>query len=127
MSSNVLVLQHLVQDGAYRVRALTRDPTHHRAKSLLSLGPQGHVELVQGSAMCEATMLKLFEGADGAFVNLDGSAMGEKRETYWGIRIFELAMTAKIKHCEYRVGREANEAHRMNEDLLVFLILCLRF
>lgn len=95
----------MVQDGAYRVRALTRDPTHRRAKNLLSLGPE-MVELVQGSAMCEATVSKLFEGADGAFVNLDGFALGEKRETYWGIRIFELAMTAKIKHCEYTLARD---------------------
>jgi len=41
------VVKHLVQDGAYRVRALTRDPKHHRAQALTTLGPQGHVELVK--------------------------------------------------------------------------------
>ena len=41
------VVKHLVQDGAYRVRALTRDPRHHRAQDLKKLGPEGHVELVK--------------------------------------------------------------------------------
>ena len=56
------VIQHLVQDGAYRVRVLTRDTQHPRAKALVALGPEGHVELVQGSAMQEATLQALFDG-----------------------------------------------------------------
>jgi hypothetical protein len=95
------VIKHLVQDGAYRVRVLTRDSTHHRARALLKLGPdESSVELVQGSAMNEATVERLFDGAYGAYVNLDGFAMGDRREVYWGIRIFELAMASGIKHCE---------------------------
>jgi len=50
--------------------------------------------------MNESTLRSLFAGVDGAFVNLDGFAMGERRETYWGIRIFELAQELGIKHCE---------------------------
>jgi len=43
------IVQHLVQDGAYRVRALTRDPKHRRAQELTQLGPPGHVELIKVS------------------------------------------------------------------------------
>jgi hypothetical protein len=55
---------------------------------------------MEGSAMNEDTVRRLFDGVDGAFVNLDGFAMGEKREVFWGIRIFELALTHGVKHCE---------------------------
>jgi len=51
--------------------------------------------------MNEATIRSLFKGADAAFVNLDGFAMGERRETFWGIRIFEIAQELGIKHCEW--------------------------
>ena len=47
------------------------------------------------------TVQKLFEGVYGAYVNLDGFAIGEKREVYWGMRIFELAMATGVKHCKY--------------------------
>lgn len=34
------IVQHLVRDGAYRVRVLTRDVNHPRSKQLKALGPQ---------------------------------------------------------------------------------------
>jgi hypothetical protein len=99
-AQGIPVIKHLVRDGAFRVRALTRDASHPRARGLVDLGPKGHVELMEGSAMNEDTVRRLFDGVDGAFVNLDGFAMGEKREVFWGIRIFELALTHGVKHCE---------------------------
>lgn len=38
---------------------------------------------------------------DYVFVNTDGFAIGQQAETYWGIRIFELARRAGIKHLVY--------------------------
>jgi len=50
--------------------------------------------------MKESTLRSLFQGVDAAYVNLDGFAMGERRETYWGIRIFELCQEMGVKHCK---------------------------
>ena len=40
------VIKHLLRDGAYKVKALTRNASHPRAQSLLSLGQPGQIELV---------------------------------------------------------------------------------
>lgn len=71
--------------------------------------------VVQGNAMKEDTIRSLFQGANAAFVNLDGFAMGERRETFWGARIFEIAQECGVKHCEYMYGGEGSrviERHR---------------
>jgi hypothetical protein len=39
-----------------------------------------------------------FKGVDYAFVNLNSWILGIKNETYWGIRIFELAVQSDVKH-----------------------------
>lgn len=38
-----------------------------------------------------------FRGCDGAFINIDGFNTGEKTETYWAIRTYEIAIEEGIK------------------------------
>ncbi|KAI0776595.1 NAD(P)-binding protein [Trametes elegans] len=65
----------------YTVRALTRDTKSRRAQLLASKG----VELAKGRV--------------GAWVNTDGFTVGEAKEVFAGMRIFELAKQAKtVRH-----------------------------
>ncbi|KAJ7035006.1 NAD-P-binding protein [Mycena alexandri] len=86
------------EDGApspYQVRVLTRDPSSRRAKEFASRG----IECVQGSFDNLATVAAAFEGVYGAWVNTDSFTVGEQKEIYLGIKIFEAAKRARsLKH-----------------------------
>jgi hypothetical protein len=45
-----------------------------------------------------ASVSAAMQGAYGAFVNTDGFTVGESKETFAGMRIFELAKQAGLKH-----------------------------
>ena len=49
--------------GAYRARALTRDPSSEKARALASLG----AEVVAADVDDEASLRRAFDGAHGAF------------------------------------------------------------
>jgi uncharacterized protein YbjT (DUF2867 family) len=89
------VCRGLTKDGAYSLRVLTRDATSPRAKELARLGD---VEFIEGTFASEEDLRKGFSGCFGAFVNIDGFNCGEKTETYWTIRAYELAIEAGVKH-----------------------------
>jgi hypothetical protein len=108
------------EDGTpspYAIRALTRDP---QSKYALALRERG-VEVVKGrsfmpasEAKCGTMMVRglltgdtndlasvaaALDGAYGAWVNIDGFTVGEQREIYAGMRIFELAkQTKSLRH-----------------------------
>ncbi|KAH9830307.1 NAD-P-binding protein [Rhodofomes roseus] len=87
----------LAEDGSpspYAVRVLTRDPTSHRALELASKG----VELVKGSFDDFDSVAAALKGCYGAFVNTDGFTVGQAKEVWCGIHIYELARYAKVKH-----------------------------
>ncbi|KAH7208292.1 hypothetical protein BKA60DRAFT_599361 [Fusarium oxysporum] len=88
------VCRGLTKDGAYSLRVLTRDANSQRAKQLAELGD---VEFIEGSFANEDNLRKGYEGCWGAFVNIDGFNTGEKTETYWTIRAYELAIESGIK------------------------------
>jgi hypothetical protein len=92
------VIRGLVADKKYSVKVLTRDTTSWRAKSLLALG---NVSFLEGSFADDATLREGFRGCDGAFVNIDGFNAGEKTETYWAIRSYEIAIEEGIKFFVY--------------------------
>jgi hypothetical protein len=94
------VIKSLVHDGAYKVRILTRDKSSSRAQSLKALSPQ-NVELAQGTFTSENDLRNGYRGADFAFVNIDGFNTGEKTETFWAIRSYELALEEGIKFFVY--------------------------
>ena len=80
----------------YSVRILTRDPEHPKVKAELA---HPNIELVQGSFTDLAKVAYALEGVWGAYVNTDGFTVGEKAETYYGLRIFELAVRVPtLKH-----------------------------
>lgn len=107
------------EDGSpspYIVRALTRDPGSGRARELTSKG----VECVKGQDLASrpwhygqlmsanppttgsfddfSTVSVALQGVYGAWVNTDGFTVGEQKELYAGMRIFELAKQAGVKH-----------------------------
>ncbi|KAL4892945.1 NAD(P)-binding protein [Aspergillus ambiguus] len=92
------VISGLVRDKKYQVRALTRNSTSPRARQLESLGS---VEFIEGSFASESDLRKGYRGCDGAFINIDGFNCGEKTETYWAIRAYELAIEEGIKFFVY--------------------------
>ena len=92
------VVRDLVADGKYSVRVLTRDTTSWRAKALVELG---NVTLVEGSFADDDVLREGFRSSDGAFVNIDGFNTGEKTETYWAIRSYEIALEEEIKFFVY--------------------------
>ncbi len=92
------IIRALVADGKYAVRVLTRDPESPRAKELLALG---NVSLLEGSFADEAILREGFSACDGAFVNLDGFNTGEKTETYWAIRAYEIALEQGVRFFVY--------------------------
>ncbi|KAK7419637.1 hypothetical protein QQX98_003228 [Neonectria punicea] len=95
------IVRDLAQSGSYTVRALTRDPTSPRFKEIQAFGPPGTVEPLVGTFASEDALRKLFRGAWGAFVNIDGFNCGEKTELYWTIRAYELAIEEGVKFYVY--------------------------
>ncbi|KAH9940009.1 NAD-P-binding protein [Epithele typhae] len=71
----------------YAVRVMTRDPANHRARDLVAKG----VEVVQGTTDDFTSVMRAMEGAYGAFVNTDSFTIGEEKEVYTGMRLFEAA------------------------------------
>ncbi|KAH9851437.1 nmrA-family protein [Lenzites betulinus] len=86
------------QDGTpspYAVRALTRNTESQRAKELANRG----VELFEGNTDDLDSVYRALDGVYGAFVNTDSFTLGESKEVFTGIRIFELAKQIKtVKH-----------------------------
>ncbi|EKM60592.1 uncharacterized protein PHACADRAFT_203765 [Phanerochaete carnosa HHB-10118-sp] len=79
----------------YAVRALTRDPNGRRAKELEAKG----VDIFKGSVEDLSSVFAALQGAWGAFVNTDSFTIGEQKEIFLGMRIFELAKQAKtVRH-----------------------------
>ncbi|MEU6226321.1 NmrA family NAD(P)-binding protein [Streptomyces sp. NPDC047042] len=92
------IVRALVADKKYSVRVLTRNVNSPRAQALLALG---NVELVEGSFADEDVLREGFRSCDGAFVNIDGFNTGEKTETYWAFRSYELAIEEGVKFFVY--------------------------
>ena len=94
-----VIVKYLAANG-YSVKVLTRNVDHPHAKALSALenvtvlpsSPAGHDEV---------SFLAAAKDVDYCFINTDGFAIGEIVELYWGIRFFELARLAGIKHFVY--------------------------
>ncbi|OSC99633.1 NAD-P-binding protein [Trametes coccinea BRFM310] len=79
----------------YSIRALTRNIESARAQELAARG----VELYEGSTDDLGKVLAAMAGIYGAFVNTDSFTIGEVKEVYTGMRIFELAnKIGTVKH-----------------------------
>jgi hypothetical protein len=61
---------------------------------------------------------RALQGVYGAFVNTDGFTVGEKEETYLGLRIFELAkQTGTVKHYVWSSLDYMHKASTVTPDL----------
>lgn len=95
-AQGIPVVKELAASGLYFLRILTRNPTSDQAKELVSLAPN-RVELQQGTFESEQDLRRGFHGSWGTFVNIDGFMVGEKTETFWTIRTYELAVEYGLK------------------------------
>ncbi|KAJ3920534.1 hypothetical protein F5877DRAFT_89364 [Lentinula edodes] len=85
--SAMLARQDDGKPSPYSVRVLTRDPTSEQAQGLASLG----AELFQGSFETLETVACAMEGCYGVFVNTDTYSVGQQKEIYLAIKMFEQA------------------------------------
>jgi hypothetical protein len=96
-----VVINYLSVTNKYHLLVFTRSITSHIASRLATLP---NVELV-ANVEDNGYNLQAYEDAakrsDFVFINTDGFALGEQAETYWGIRLFELAKRADVKHVIY--------------------------
>src|SRR6202021_2614458 len=97
-AQGIPIIRALVSDKKYFVRFLSRDPASRRATDLLALD---NVSVLQGSFADEAILREGFRDCDGAFVSIDGFNTGEKAETYWAIRSYEIAIEEGVKFFVY--------------------------
>ncbi|KAK1234671.1 hypothetical protein PQX77_002124 [Marasmius sp. AFHP31] len=78
------------KDGSpspYAVRALTRDAKHERALRLQATG----VELFEGSFENTSDIIAAYKGCHGVFVNTDTFTIGQEREIYAALQLYEYA------------------------------------
>lgn len=97
-AEGIPVIRSLIKDKKYSCRVLTRDHNSSRAQALVALG---NVELIEGTFADESNLRNGYLGCDGAFVNIDGFNSGEKTESYWAVRAYELAIQEGIKFFVY--------------------------
>jgi uncharacterized protein YbjT (DUF2867 family) len=95
---NIAVTKVLSAAYTWNIRVLTRSVSSPHAAEL-ALFP--NVKVIEGDCYNEDTLVSAFEGIDLCFVNTNGFAIGEKSEIYWGIRIYEIARWAGVKHFIY--------------------------
>ncbi|KAF8858978.1 NAD(P)-binding protein [Acephala macrosclerotiorum] len=97
-AQNGAVAKVLSTAGTYTIHLLTRSITTPYALELASLP---NIRLIEGDCYDEETLVSAFKGVDFCFVNTNGFAIGEKSEIFWGIRMYELARGAGVKHFVY--------------------------
>ncbi|KAH7378930.1 hypothetical protein BKA64DRAFT_765865 [Cadophora sp. MPI-SDFR-AT-0126] len=106
------VINLLSSTNSYHLLVFTRNTQSKQAVKLQALP---NVELVANKAETgfdTAAFLAAASQSDFVFVNTDGFALGEQAEIYWGIRLFELASKANVKHLIYSgldyIGKESS-------------------
>jgi uncharacterized protein YbjT (DUF2867 family) len=90
------VVRHMLLKG-WKLRALTRNPESHAAKSLARQG----VELVQGDLEDAASVVRAAAGVYGIYSVQDFWAVGAKREVQQGKNVADAAKKTSVKHFVY--------------------------
>ena len=89
------IVHALSETGKYDISVLTRNTKSAAAQEVAKIP---HVTLIEGDSSNADTLRKAFKGVDKCYVNTNGFALGEKDELFWGVKTFELAAEAGIKH-----------------------------
>jgi uncharacterized protein YbjT (DUF2867 family) len=92
------VVEHLLKNGLFRIRGITRDASSDKGKALAARG----VEVVSADVSKPETLPAAFAGAYGAFVVTnfwDPSSMG--KEHAQGIVLVDAAKAAGVTHFQY--------------------------
>ncbi|KAH8894499.1 NAD(P)-binding protein [Thozetella sp. PMI_491] len=97
-AQNCAVARELVKNTSFSVTVLSRDIQSKHSQGLATLPG---ISLLEGDCYDEETLVSAFRGVDGCFVNTNGFAIGEKAEIFWGIRMYEIAYAAGVKHFVY--------------------------
>ena len=97
-AQNIAVIKVLSAANTFNITLLTRSTTSPHALELSALA---NVSLIEGTCYDEDTLVSAFQGIDLCFANTNGFAVGEKNEIFWGIRIYEIARWAGVKHLVY--------------------------
>jgi uncharacterized protein YbjT (DUF2867 family) len=106
------ITEHLSKTGEYQILAYTRSPESPHAQELAALPNVKPVSSGASSGYDLEAFTAAAQKSDYVIVNTDGFATGEIAETYWGIRLFQLAERAGVKHLIYSgldsLGKETN-------------------
>jgi uncharacterized protein YbjT (DUF2867 family) len=97
-AQGIPVVKALASGSTYTVRVLTRDSSSKEAGELATIP---RVTIVQGETYHEPTLREALKDVSYVFANTNGFAIGEQAEIYWGIRLYELAREAHVKHFLY--------------------------
>lgn len=106
------VVKALSSDASSTIRVFTRSTSSVNAK-LISTIP--NVSFHVGSSTSEPDLRAAFKDITHAFVNLNSFVLGQKAETYWGMRIFEIAVESGVKHLIWSSLDSALKESRYNE------------
>lgn len=90
-------IRHLLKNGGFHLRAMTRNPASDAAKQLAEQG----VEVVQGDLDDEASVQKALAGAWGVFGVQNTWEAGVVKEEEQGIRLVMQAKKAGVQHFVY--------------------------
>ncbi|KAK1634954.1 hypothetical protein BDP81DRAFT_396178 [Colletotrichum phormii] len=92
------IVRVLSKTGRYGIFVLTRDA---KSAAALEVARLPNVSMIEGDASSVADLRRAFIGVDACFVNTNGFALSERDELYWGVRTFEIAAEAGVKHYVY--------------------------
>lgn len=95
-AQNSVIAKSFSDTDKYTIHLLTRS-----ASRAHELGALPNIKLIEGDCYNEDDLSKSFDQVDYVFVNTNGFAIGESKEIYWGIRIYEIARRAGVKHFVY--------------------------
>ena len=85
----------------FSIRALTRNPSSSKAKSLLELEPKGHIELFEANFDNPQTLFNAFQGCDAVFAVTDfwqGANMDPLKELEQGKHLVDAAVATGVQH-----------------------------
>jgi hypothetical protein len=80
------------------VRVLTRNSDSPAAKELATLPKVSIISSGDSDVYNDTILRKAMSGVYGVFANTNGFAIGQAKEIYWGIRMYEIAAGCGVKH-----------------------------